>query len=36
MLKRQIVGTHIHISAKHLPKYLGEVEYRWNVRHAPH
>ena len=36
MLKRQIVGTHIHVSAKHLPKYLGEVEYRWNMRQVPH
>jgi hypothetical protein len=36
MLKRGINGTHIHISAKHLPKYLGEFEYRWNMRHVPH
>jgi transposase-like protein len=35
-LKRAINGTHIHISSKHLPKYLGEFEYRWNMRHAPH
>ena len=32
MLKRGINGTHIHVSAKHLPKYLGEFEYRWNMR----
>lgn len=31
-LKRGINGTHIHVSAKHLPKYLGEFEYRWNMR----
>jgi transposase-like protein len=36
MLKRGIGGTHIHVSAKHLPKYLGEFEYRWNMRAVPH
>jgi transposase len=36
MLKRGINGTHIHVSAKHLPKYLGEFEYRWNMRAVPH
>ena len=35
MLKRSIRGTHIHVSRKHLPKYLGEFEFRWNSRHAP-
>ena len=35
MLKRSIRGTHIHVSPKHLPKYLGEFEFRWNLRHAP-
>ncbi len=35
MLKRSIRGTHIHVSRKHLPKYLGEFEFRWNLRHAP-
>jgi transposase-like protein/DNA-directed RNA polymerase subunit RPC12/RpoP len=35
-LKRGISGTHIHVSAKHLPKYLGEFEYRWNMRDRPH
>ena len=35
-LKRGINGTHIHVSAKHLPKYLGEFEYRWNMRRTPH
>ena len=34
-LKNSIKGTHVHVSAKHLPKYLGEFEYRWNMRHAP-
>ena len=36
MLKRAINGTHIHVSGKHLPKYLGEFEYRWNMRQTPH
>lgn len=35
MLKRSIRGTHIHVSRHHLPKYLGEFEFRWNSRHAP-
>ena len=35
-LKRGINGTHIHVSGKHLPKYLGEFEFRWNMRHTPH
>jgi transposase-like protein len=35
-LKRGINGTHIHVSPKHLPKYLGEFEYRWNMRQTPH
>ena len=34
-LKNSIKGTHIHVSAKHLPKYLGEFEYRFNMRHRP-
>ncbi len=35
-LKRGINGTHIHVSPKHLPKYLAEFEYRHNMRHLPH
>ena len=35
-LKRGINGTHIHVSAKHLPKYLGEFECRWNMDQVPH
>jgi transposase len=35
-LKRSINGTHIHVSGKHLWKYLGEFEYRWNMRAVPH
>ena len=35
-LKRGINGTHIHVSRKHLSKYLGEFEYRYNMRQNPH
>ena len=35
-LKRSINGTHIHVSGKHLSKYLGEFEYRHNMRLTPH
>jgi transposase-like protein len=34
-LKNSIRGTHVHVSRKHLPKYLGEFEYRYNMRHNP-
>ena len=34
-LKRGINGTHIHVSGKHLPKYLGEFEFRHNRRDRP-
>jgi transposase len=36
ILKRGINGTYIHVSEKHLGKYLGEFEYRWNMRAVPH
>lgn len=32
MVKRTISGTHIHVSQKHLPKYLGEIAFRYNMR----
>jgi transposase len=35
-LKRGIKGTHIWVSKKHLPKYLGEFEYRFNLRASEH
>lgn len=35
-LKRGINGTHVWVSQKHLPKYLGEFEFRFNLRHYPH
>ena len=34
-LKRGIEGTHVWVSEKHLPKYLAEFEYRFNLRHRP-
>ena len=34
-LKRSINGTHIHVSRRHLDKYLGEFEFRHNRRHRP-
>jgi len=35
-LQRSILGTHVAVSKKHLPKYLGEFEYRFNLRSSPH
>jgi transposase len=35
MLKRSIQGTHVHVSRKHMPKYLAEFEYRYNLRKSP-
>jgi transposase len=34
--KLSVSGTHVHVSRKHLSKYLGEFEYRWNMRQQPH
>jgi transposase len=31
-LKNSIRGTHVFVSKKHLPKYLGEFEFRYNMR----
>jgi transposase-like protein len=36
LVKRGIRGTYISVSAKHLPTYLGEFEFRYNLRKAPH
>lgn len=35
MLKRSIRGTHVHVSAKWMASYLGEFEFRYNLRHSP-
>ena len=34
-LKLAIRGTHVHVSRKHLPKYVKEFEYRYNRRKRP-
>ncbi len=34
-LKLSICGTHVHVSGKHLLKYVKEFEYRYNRRKAP-
>jgi transposase len=34
-MKRSIRGTHVHVSRKHLAKYLAEFEFRWNLRDDP-
>jgi len=34
-IKRSILGTHIHVSRQHMSKYLGEFEYRYNMRSNP-
>jgi transposase-like protein len=35
LLKRSIKGTHVHVSKRHLAKYLAEFEFRWNLRQTP-
>jgi predicted RNA-binding Zn-ribbon protein involved in translation (DUF1610 family) len=32
--KRSVAGTHIHISAKHMWKYVSEFSYRYNYRYS--
>jgi transposase len=34
-LKNSIRGTHVHVSPKHLQKYVGEFEFRYNRRKQP-
>jgi hypothetical protein len=34
-LKNSIKGTHIHVSEKHLWKYVCEFSYRYNMRKHP-
>ena len=31
-MKLSIRGTHVHVSGKHLEKYLKEFEFRYNYR----
>ncbi len=35
LLKRSIIGSYHHISVKHLPAYLDEMEFRFNRRDNP-
>jgi ISXO2 transposase-like protein len=35
-VKRGINGTHVWVSPKHLPNYLGEFEFRFNLRKQGH
>lgn len=35
-LKRSIRGTHVHVSGKHLWKYVSEFAFRYNMRKEPH
>lgn len=35
ILKRSIKSTHVSVSKKHMPKYLGEFSYRQNRRKRP-
>ncbi len=34
-VQRSIKGTHVHVSQKHMSKYLGEFEFRYNMRSMP-
>lgn len=36
LLKRAIAGTHVHVSPKHLWKYVSEFSYRHNMRASHH
>ena len=36
LLKRSIIGSYHHLSARHLPAYLDEMEFRYNNRHNPY
>jgi transposase len=33
--KNSIRGTHVHVSKKHMQSYLGEFEFRFNLRKSP-
>ena len=35
LMKRSIRSTHIHVSRKHLPKYISEFSFRYNNRKQP-
>ena len=33
ILKRGLLGTYHHVSPKHLKRYVGEFDFRYNARH---
>ena len=35
LFKRSVRGTHVHISRKHMPKYLAEFDFRHNLKSMP-
>ena len=35
LLKRSIRGTHVHVSKRHMAKYLAEFDFRHNLRFVP-
>ena len=36
LLKRSIIGSYHHVSVKHLPAYLDELEWWYNNRRNPY
>jgi hypothetical protein len=36
LLKRSIIGSYHHLSVKHLPAYVDEMEWRYNNRKNPY
>ncbi len=36
LLKRSIIGSYHHLSARHLPAYLDEMAFRYNNRDNPY
>jgi transposase-like protein len=35
LFKRGLIGSFHHVSRKHLPRYLAEFDFRWNLRKTP-
>ena len=35
LFKRTVRGPHVHVSKKHMKKYLSEFDFRHNTRGAP-
>ena len=36
LLKRSIIGSYHHVSMKHLPAYIDELEWRYSNRRNPY